>query len=356
MGKKLLSGLPLFIFLVLVLTIAYFAFLRGPGPGPITPTTIAQSVVTPATVEASATNPSAPASPTSAPTTLSIPDTPTFTPSAASNQFEPPTATPQPLTDTPPPPTDTPAPTATLSPTPTPPEAVVVANELNLRAGPGVDYNAIGVLHQGDTLNIQGRIASNEWIQVNPDRLDTSGWVAASANLVQVNTKLDTVPIVETPPPPPPLTPTIPPPLYVAPTLTSPEDGHPTFGTFPPLEWSWEGHLAQDEYFEVRIWHESLTYHPSYGLVKQTIFDYNLGQGEKLEGKYFWSIIIVKDKDVRWKDWYRPDAWPYPVWEPDPAKNNNGIYLSEESESRYFVFTPNKGNNGGSGGSCPGCR
>ncbi len=97
--------------------------------------------------------------------------------------------------------------------------------------------------------------------------------------------------------------------------------------------------MAEDEYFEVRIWHENLPEPQALGWVKQGIFDYNISQGAF--GIYNWSIIIVKDSQIRTKDWYKPELWPYPVWEHDPEKDSSSIQiLSHESERRFFKFTP----------------
>lgn len=267
----------------------------------------------------------------------------TPSPTVSSTDTPIPTSTPLP----PPLVRDTPSSTssATVTPslsTPIPtsiPEAIVVANELNLRFGPGTTYDRVGLLHQGDILDIQGRISDNSWIQVVPVR-GILGWVVAEPNLVQINMDLNTVPIVPFPPTQIPLvtsTPTFSV-IYSSPILTNPDNGVGTFGAFPTLFWTWDGELREDEFFEVRVWHESITYHPSLGWVKQPVFDYNLA-GQK-GGKYYWSVAIIKDKDVRVKDWYKPEQWPYPVWEHRPDKEDNSIQMSPESETRFFLFTP----------------
>jgi hypothetical protein len=139
--------------------------------------------------------------------------------------------------------------------------------------------------------------------------------------------------------------------------LTNPDNGVGVQGRFPPLFWEWNGQLADDEYFEIRIWHESITtYRPALGWVKIPQFDYNIS-GEQ-DGKYYWTVVIVKDENVRLKDWYKPEQWPYPVWEHDWAKPLDSIQImSQESEPRFFIFTPDKRNSNGGGSSisdpCP---
>lgn len=52
--------------------------------------------------------------------------------------------------------TSTPIATPTRALTPTPqPHAVVTAEALNLRAGPGVSYDKVGLLHQGEELTVR---------------------------------------------------------------------------------------------------------------------------------------------------------------------------------------------------------
>lgn len=110
-------------------------------------------------------------------------------------------------TDTPTslPPTETPVPTVTEAPpTEIPPtevlEPVVLAGDsnINLRSGPGTDYEAVGILASGDSLKIVGQNADSTWWQVSaPDGL---AWVSAS--VVTANNVDDSIPIVEAPPPP----------------------------------------------------------------------------------------------------------------------------------------------------------
>jgi hypothetical protein len=89
-------------------------------------------------------------------------------------------------------PTPTLIPTVTLTPTPTaspPPVSLdifctVTADRLNLRPGPGTNYNPpLGVLETGEILLVVGRNADGSWLQVAvvDDFLEpeTIGWVSA---------------------------------------------------------------------------------------------------------------------------------------------------------------------------------
>ena len=118
--------------------------------------------------------------PTKTPTSIPLTSTPTPTP----------TPTPKPATHTPPP--------ATATPTPQP-IAVVTADALNLRAGPGTVYDKKGLLHKGEKLNITARTATGDWIRVLTD--GTEGWI--SATYVELLIPLDSIPVaVEIPPTP----------------------------------------------------------------------------------------------------------------------------------------------------------
>lgn len=323
--------LPLFVIVVLVL---WLGFSVIPG---VIEERVATSI--PTVANTSTLTPTSPSILVSiaSPTNLS-PPTPTDTSTSTPTLL--PTYTPTPPSTDTPTPAATPTPTPTLTPTA---EAVVLANELNLRTGPGTVYNVIGVLHQGDTLDIQGRIPSNEWIQVEPVSLDALGWVAAQPNLVLINTDMGALPILTPSPPPPTAIPSISALVpsgytYPAPQLTGPDDGVGTLGAFPPLFWKWDGELKEDEFFEVRVWHENLPYHAALGWVKQPQFDYNVS-GER-NGKYLWTVLVVKGKNQKAKDWIKP-GWPYPVWDGELVKE-----LSPESEAKFFFFTVSGGGGG----------
>jgi len=121
-------------------------------------------------------------------------------------------------------PTDTPtwAPTPTpviivVTPTPlaTPtskPVAVVEAEALNVRGGPGMEYDVLGQVKQGDKLEIVARTEKGDWLQV---RLTDGkeGWV--SAQLVEVGGGVVDIPVAVVIPPTP--TPSAPPGMVYVP-------------------------------------------------------------------------------------------------------------------------------------------
>jgi hypothetical protein len=89
------------------------------------------------------------------------------------------------------------------------PDAVVVA-PVNLRMGPGTEYEIISTLRANQVLTVIGRIADTTWLQVITDQMQ-EGWVVNWANLVTLNLPAEGIPIVS-PPPTPTATPTPSPP------------------------------------------------------------------------------------------------------------------------------------------------
>lgn len=122
--------------------------------------------------------------------------TPLPTATLESTPTSQPTATPIPITDTP---EQMPAP----EPTDIPEEKqvpLVTANEnnVNMRSGPGVEYDIVGTLEVGQSLEIVGRNTDSSWWQVSTS--DRLSWVAAG--VVTVNNADDSIPLVEAPPMP----------------------------------------------------------------------------------------------------------------------------------------------------------
>ena len=115
----------------------------------------------------------------------------------------PPTPT---LTPTPVTPTDTPYPTPTLEGT----WVEVAVNTLNVRTGPGFEYDKIGQVKLGEKYRVLGAIADYTWVVI--DYQGGIGWV--KSEYVTVLGEITDVSIVQPPPTPTPAatpTPTLPP-------------------------------------------------------------------------------------------------------------------------------------------------
>lgn len=89
-------------------------------------------------------------------------------------------------------------PTRTSLPTPIP-DAVVITERLNVRSGPGINYDVLGTVNEGDALDVTGQSPGGSWIKVETQD-GMEGWV--SSDLVELNISLQHVPFAPTPPPP----------------------------------------------------------------------------------------------------------------------------------------------------------
>ncbi len=78
------------------------------------------------------------------------------------------------------------------------PTAEVQAYELNLRAGPGVQYAVLDTLKQGDTADIIGVNATGEWYQVAQTG-QTIGWMSASPAYIKTDASAADLPVAFAP-------------------------------------------------------------------------------------------------------------------------------------------------------------
>ncbi len=77
--------------------------------------------------------------------------------------------------------------------------AVIATGALNVRTGPGLQYNAITVVFQGQVVTLLGRVQDNSWVKVRLSN-GTEGWVNAS--LLQPSVAISSLPVVAAPPQP----------------------------------------------------------------------------------------------------------------------------------------------------------
>jgi hypothetical protein len=240
----------------------------------------------------------------------------------------PPTITPTP-TNTPLP-SDTPTPTntptliltGTLPPpeTPTPkPDALVSAKNLNLRSGPGVVYDILGMLKQGDSLKVTARNLAGDWLKVIAPGGE-EGWVAAS--LLEIDLPLADIPVVTQAPPTPTPVATPTPTLLPPPILIEPEDGATFIGGPVILKWQWDYRpRAPDEIFSLRVRREGET-EPCHHYQPRDLEYWGDLFGYCSEGKHYWGVTLIRElctdcpEEERWQD------------------------LSEPSEERWFHYVP----------------
>jgi formylglycine-generating enzyme required for sulfatase activity len=113
----------------------------------------------------------APASSTPEPIPTSADATP---PAISTPEPRKPTATPMPPTQAPPR-ADTP-----VSPPTSTPErvtGVVLAEALNVRLGPGADYDMVGQVYRDDVVQVRGQNAAGDWLSIANEEL--AGWISA---------------------------------------------------------------------------------------------------------------------------------------------------------------------------------
>jgi uncharacterized protein YgiM (DUF1202 family) len=75
---------------------------------------------------------------------------------------------------------------------------VVITGAVNVRTGPGAQFNSIAVLSSGTTVNLIGRNADGTWVKVRLYN-GAEGWINAS--YLQTNIPVASLPVVETPAP-----------------------------------------------------------------------------------------------------------------------------------------------------------
>lgn len=125
--------------------------------------------------------------------------------------------------------------TETLQPTATfGGPTVFAAEQVNVRSGPGTNYDQVGVMVAGQTAPAVGRSAAGEWIQIEyPGAPGSRAWVFALLVALRAGT-VDALPVIEAPP-----TPTLPPtPTFesgLVPQDTATPTRLPTFTAGPPI-------------------------------------------------------------------------------------------------------------------------
>jgi hypothetical protein len=83
----------------------------------------------------------------------------------------------------------------------------VIVPTLNVRSGPGLQYDIIGKVRTTDgstgTINVTGRSTDNEWLTVDPS-VAANGWINNSPSFITCSGDVAGLPIVEAPAPPTP--------------------------------------------------------------------------------------------------------------------------------------------------------
>ena len=194
-------------------------------------------------------------------------------------------------------------------------DAIVNTDALNLRSGPGVVYDVLGALKQGDCLKINCKCPEGKWLEVTCPSSGQEGWVNAS--FLEINVPLAGVSTAQAPPTPTPMhtptpteTPT--PELLPPPIPLEPENGACFLGEPVTFRWQWNRPRASDEVFSVRVRREGetrLCHHD-----KADKPEYKGSLSYCTAGTHYWSVALVRDlrpwlpeEDInRWQDLSEP--------------------------------------------------
>lgn len=97
-------------------------------------------------------------------------------------------------------PTPSPIPTTTMSPMPTRHAVTITVAKGNLfiRRGPGLAYDSISVLMDGQSANVLGRDVLEKWLQISlPDDPEKTGWISNQSHYSVVNGDVTSLPVIE---------------------------------------------------------------------------------------------------------------------------------------------------------------
>lgn len=178
----------------LAVTLLLLSACSNPTQPPPTPPPAPTAAPQPVKVEPTAAPQPVKLEPTAAPSASPTPLSPTPLPTATYTSI--PTSTPTTA------PTNTSTPTATPAPTSTPaPGASVKAATLNVRSGPGSNYDIVATLAQGESLAVAGQTGNCGWLKVTTAK-GQPGWVIGGPEYVSLNVSCASVPAVQPPPSP----------------------------------------------------------------------------------------------------------------------------------------------------------
>lgn len=127
------------------------------------------------------------------------------------------------------------APPANSAPQP----QLVAPGAVNIRSGPGLNYNVIGTLNANTAMPVVGRNAAGSWWQINMPN-DVRGWVAGS---VVSASNVEGVPVAEAPPAPQPAPVAAQPAAETSSSAPPPEPEKPKY-QYEPTGWYDDGNAG----------------------------------------------------------------------------------------------------------------
>lgn len=78
------------------------------------------------------------------------------------------------------------------------PSAVVVVERLNVRSGPGTNFNRVGAVTQGEALIVKGQVNNCSWLKITTPA-GVEGWVSGSSQYVTLDARCTDIPEVSAP-------------------------------------------------------------------------------------------------------------------------------------------------------------
>lgn len=78
------------------------------------------------------------------------------------------------------------------------PSAVVVVERLNVRSGPGTNFNRVGAVTQGEALIVTGQVNNCSWLKIATPA-GVEGWVSGSSQYVTLDARCTDIPEVSAP-------------------------------------------------------------------------------------------------------------------------------------------------------------
>jgi hypothetical protein len=77
-------------------------------------------------------------------------------------------------------------------------QAEIITAGLNVREGPGVNYEVIGAVAQGDILDVTGVSADSNWLQIVTAEGE-AGWISGQSVYTRIHGSLDDMPVIKPP-------------------------------------------------------------------------------------------------------------------------------------------------------------
>jgi uncharacterized protein YraI len=207
---------------------------------------------------------------------------------------------------------------ATSTPTPTP-YAVVLAEVLNVRSGPGIVYDVIGKLEEGSQIPIKAQTEEGTWYQIVTPRY-RRGWIYG--DLVKVIGYKNGIPVMTAVPPTPDISPpTIPVLVYPPNGSTVPQNNNPKCDAkgYHGIIWFFDWEDSYDPsgiwQYELYVMHRGAKGPLIHTYVTESEYTYDDSSAcgyiaDKNLSNWTWKVR-AQDRFGNWSEW--SDIWIFNV-------------------------------------------